>query len=242
MRELNAFQKTCESKRGEELSRFGVELRERSIEGTKETFLSGKLLDSTIWIYLDGAENQAEGLEMQFEKPDYRDGSSLIHDFIRVVKEMVGGKSSRASAVSGFRALPPRQNTSNCRGSSSRAERGSEEFGRKVGSVAPYNGMQLWVDEEAAESIQIPKRLKHRAPKFVLEIHFPFGAISEFDPDGVLPYVTSVNNSRNHGLLQRGNVIQWFSLFGKFPILKKLVSVKLEPFKDMRQSTFGELA
>jgi hypothetical protein len=86
IRQLTSLQVTCEAALLEALSRTGLELLERRLDGIEETYVTARISGTSLEVFLydDEAQTHGDGVSLYFETPDYRSPEALVAEFVRL--------------------------------------------------------------------------------------------------------------------------------------------------------------
>src|SRR6266581_2597775 len=82
-----------------------------------------------------------------------------------------------------------------------------QELRRKVGAIGPCDRFKLRVYRGLAEEGLVFQRLEHGTPELSAQIDGPSGAVIETEPKPIALQGLYLDNSGNHDLLQRFNLV-----------------------------------
>ena len=88
---LTDFQRLTEAELNNSLSELGLALVDRDIEGVSEPFITGRIRDVTVWIYVNGACVIGPGVDRVYEKWDFLSLEELRRAFIDKVRAQFEG-------------------------------------------------------------------------------------------------------------------------------------------------------
>ena len=90
---FSPFQKECERRLNEALAEVGSAVVDRTIAGETDRYVTGKLRNTQveIWIYLDGAQLSGPDLDFRLEDWDARTPDELCTEYSRKAVNVIQG-------------------------------------------------------------------------------------------------------------------------------------------------------